>query len=131
MTYQLVRSNIQWVLCVLGNVSTKLIKFKKNTLAISTECQTVWIQIRPNTLSGLIWAQTVCKGYQLTALRRKEVRVRSLLDPYFLFLLHFLDNHRLGLTVIITLENLCTRKAQSSRGVRSRRVHKIYYFGLL
>ena len=31
----------------------------------------------------------------------------------------------------ITLENLCTRTAQSSRGVRSRRVHKIYYFGLL
>ena len=30
-----------------------------------------------------------------------------------------------------TLENLCTRTAQSSRGVRSRRVHKIYYFGLL
>ena len=30
-----------------------------------------------------------------------------------------------------TLENLCTRTAQSSRGVRSRPVHKIYYFGLL
>ena len=28
-------------------------------------------------------------------------------------------------------QNLCTRKAQSSRGVRSQRVHKIYYFGLL
>ena len=25
----------------------------------------------------------------------------------------------------------CTRTAQSSCGVRSRRVHKIYYFGLL
>ena len=35
------------------------------------------------------------------------------------------------LTLFTTLENLCTRKAQSSRGVRSRRVHKIYYFGLL
>ena len=32
---------------------------------------------------------------------------------------------------VITLENLCTRTAQSSRGVRSRRVLKIYYFGLL
>ena len=28
-------------------------------------------------------------------------------------------------------QNLCTRTAQSSRGVRSRRVHKKYYFGLL
>ena len=27
-------------------------------------CQTVWIQIRPDILSGLIWVQTVCKGYQ-------------------------------------------------------------------
>ena len=33
--------------------------------------------------------------------------------------------------VYTTLENLCTRTAQSSRGVRSRRVRKIYYFGLL
>ena len=24
--------------------------------------QTVWIQIRPNVMSGLIWVQTVCKG---------------------------------------------------------------------
>ena len=29
-------------------------------------CQTVCIQIRPDSLSGLIWVQTVCKGYQLT-----------------------------------------------------------------
>ena len=28
------------------------------------ECQTVWIQIRPDILSGLIWVQTVCIGYQ-------------------------------------------------------------------
>ena len=35
------------------------------------------------------------------------------------------------LGLLSTLENLCTRTAQSSRGVRSRRVHKIYYFGLL
>ena len=34
-------------------------------------------------------------------------------------------------TAVNTPENLCTRTAQSSRGVRSRRVHKIYYFGLL
>ena len=28
--------------------------------------QTVWIQIRPDILSGLVWIQTVCKGYQQT-----------------------------------------------------------------
>ena len=30
---------------------------------IISGCQTVWIQIRPNILSGLIWVQTVCKDY--------------------------------------------------------------------
>ena len=33
---------------------------------IPSECQTIWIQIRPDFLSGLIWVQTVCKGYQQT-----------------------------------------------------------------
>ena len=30
-------------------------------------CQTVWIQIRSNILSGLIWVQTIFKSYQQTA----------------------------------------------------------------
>ena len=34
--------------------------------SIPSGCQTVWIQIRPNILAGLIWVQTVCKGYQQT-----------------------------------------------------------------
>ena len=34
--------------------------------SIPSECQTVWIQIKPNILSGLIKVQTVCKGYQQT-----------------------------------------------------------------
>ena len=29
-----------------------------------SECQTVWIQIRPEVFSGLIWVQTVRKGYE-------------------------------------------------------------------
>ena len=40
--------------------------FKKNLSGILTECQTVWIQIRTDILSVLIWAQTVCKGFQQT-----------------------------------------------------------------
>ena len=42
---------------------------KKNLSGIPSECQTVWIQIRPDVLSGLIWIQTVCKGYQQTTLK--------------------------------------------------------------
>ena len=32
------------------------------------QCRTVWIQIRPDILSGLVWVQTDCKDYQQTAL---------------------------------------------------------------
>ena len=40
-------------------------------------CQTVWIQIRPDILSGLIWVQTVCKGYQqITKVAPSEQRVK-------------------------------------------------------
>ena len=34
--------------------------------SIPSGSQTVWIQIRPGILPGLIWVQTVCKGYQQT-----------------------------------------------------------------
>ena len=39
--------------------------------------QTVWIQVRTDILSVLIWAQTVCKGYQQktnSPLARKELK---------------------------------------------------------
>ena len=42
------------------------INFQKNLSGIPPECQTVWIQIRPSILSGLVWVQTGCKGYQQT-----------------------------------------------------------------
>ena len=41
--------------------------FRKILSGIPSECQTVWIQIRPDILSDLIWVQTVCKVYQQTA----------------------------------------------------------------
>ena len=36
-------------------------------------CQTVWIQIRPDNLLGLIWVQTIRKGYLQTRLIGKEL----------------------------------------------------------
>ena len=48
--------------------------FLKILSGIPTECQTVWIQIRPDILSGQIWVQTVCKSYQQTTLGVKECR---------------------------------------------------------
>ena len=46
--------------------------FSKNS-GIPLGFQTVWIQIRPNILSGLIWVQTVCKGYQQMTLVDKKL----------------------------------------------------------
>ena len=52
-----------FVLCRFFTKST----FSKNFIQeYLQECQTVWIQIRPDILSGLIWVQTVCKGYLQT-----------------------------------------------------------------
>ena len=48
--------------------------FRKTLSGIPSECQIVLIQIRPDVLSGLIWVQTVCKGYQqMTLLGKKEL----------------------------------------------------------
>ena len=37
--------------------------------------KTVWIQARSDILSGLIWAQTVCIGYQQKTLVGKELKL--------------------------------------------------------
>ena len=37
--------------------------FRKVLSEIPSECQIVWIQIRPDILSGLIWIQSVCICY--------------------------------------------------------------------
>ena len=92
-------------LCLLGNFSRffcRLLTFSKITFflkilsGVPSECQTVWILIRPDVLSGLIWVQTVCKGYQQTILFtifasckstflknsfRSTIRVSKSLDP--------------------------------------------------
>ena len=68
----------------------------KILFGIPSECQTIWIQVKPDNLSGLIWVQTVCKGYQQMTLIGKDThanisrRARGLsfglsrhLCPYF------------------------------------------------
>ena len=46
--------------------------FRKIISRIRPECQTVWIQIRPDVLSGLICVQTLCKSYRQTTLGDEE-----------------------------------------------------------
>ena len=57
-------------------------------LPMPSGCQTVQIQIRPDILSGLIWVQTVCKGYQQPTLENspladKELNTKQLVDTTF------------------------------------------------
>ena len=54
--------------------------------SIPSGCQTAWIQIRLDILSGLIWVQTVCKGYQQMIkdpASRRELKTEQLLDTTF------------------------------------------------
>ena len=43
-----------------------------------SECQTVWMWIRTDDLSVMIWVQTVCEGYQqITIIAASKERVNS------------------------------------------------------
>ena len=44
----------------------------KSTFLEYHKCQTVWIQLMPDILSSLIWAQTICTGYQQTPIIGKK-----------------------------------------------------------
>ena len=46
--------------------------FAKNSIRNVISVKQFWIQIRLDVLSGLIWIQTVCKGYQQKMLAGKE-----------------------------------------------------------
>ena len=74
-----------FTLCMLGNFSRfccRLPTFFQNQLfrnilsGTYTECQTVWIQIRTDVVSVLIWVQIACKDCQQTTnVFASEVRV--------------------------------------------------------
>ena len=46
--------------------------FWENSFRNTIKCQTVWIQIRPDVWSIMIWVQAVCKVYQQKTLVGKE-----------------------------------------------------------
>ena len=47
------------ILCLLGNFQNEF--FRKDLSGIASECQTVWEQIRPEVLSGLIGSKLFVK----------------------------------------------------------------------
>ena len=58
---------------MLGNFAFLSSDFSIFFSGMPSECQTVWMQIRLNVLSGLIWVQTVYIDYQQTTLVGKEL----------------------------------------------------------
>ena len=54
--------------------------FLEKKSGMPLECQTVWIRIMPDFMSGLIWPdQTVCKCYQQATKVGKELEIS--VDP--------------------------------------------------
>ena len=80
---------------MLGNFSCglfsdfffKIFFFEKNISDIPSECQTVWIQVRTDILLGLIWVQTVCKGYKQTKLVDEEIKKGGIVLILFVLML--------------------------------------------
>ena len=67
--------NMTWEIVHAFSSSADFFKnqlFQQILSGIQSECQTVWTQIRPNKMLGLIWIQTVCKRYQQKTLGEKE-----------------------------------------------------------
>ena len=78
-TYQLPHNTINFVrrlsLCILGNFSRCFCRrqiyfssFFKNHLGTLSECQMVWIQIRPMFCRAWFWLQTICKDVKLRSI---------------------------------------------------------------
>ena len=66
------------------NLLCNILLFGCWIFSMPSGCQTVWIQIRPDNLSGLIWVQTVCKGYQQSTLEKSAlVNTKQLVDTTF------------------------------------------------
>ena len=86
-----------------------LLNFFKNNFFWKTlsgkpeECQTIWIQIRPDILSGLIWIQTVCKVYQQRNMVGKLLTMFNLLALRQFCSQSCLTNYHLLNTVEATL----------------------------
>ena len=81
--------------CMLGNFQASVVVcyffFSKSTFSEISfrntfRVSTVWIQIKPDVLSGLIWTQTICKFYQQTTLEDEEsmsLGNKEVPRPYF------------------------------------------------
>ena len=68
--------NFSWFLSFADFFQNKPFQKILSGIRVPPVCLTVWIQIRPDVLSGLIWVQTVFKCYQQTTLACKVFTVK-------------------------------------------------------
>ena len=87
--------------------------FKKITTGTLSMCQTAWIQIGPDVLSGLIWVQTVWKGYQQRS-ADDILHMSSFLD----FALEVWKTCRHFRALVLTPDIIEKPRLTGSRGVR-------------
>ena len=68
-------SSAYWVIfyAFLSSVEFFQIQLFMKLLQEYLQCQTVWIPIRPDIMSGLIWVQSDCKCYEQTTLVGNEL----------------------------------------------------------
>ena len=84
-------------LCMLGYLYAVLSPndfFKVNLYKIFFQeyhqCQKIWIQIRQDVLSGLIWVQAVCKSYQqITPAGKGLISVKTYFTIFFLLIFFY------------------------------------------
>ena len=69
--------------------------FLKILLGLPSGYQTVWFQIRPEVMSGLILVQTVCKDYQQMTRVGEELNVKPVMicGGYFCFISDTQQSH--------------------------------------
>ena len=71
-----VQDRLEVCLALLGNLHRSQFGFSSEWLKEHSQLTggMIYIQVRPDILSGLIWVQTVCKSYRQTTLEGKELK---------------------------------------------------------
>ena len=87
--------------------------FQNNLSWIPSECQIVWIQIRPDVLTVLIWVQTACEDYQQTT----EVKI-------VIFFILTIQNQRCHLHALLSLSQIWTHSIKKCNEIALRAVSR-------
>ena len=105
-------------------------RFKKKLSGMPSMYQTVWILIRPDNLSGLIWVQTACKSYLQTT-KELNMAINEILSEYPATILFELlpASNPFAVSPVKTAKPLATQSANKVK-VKSYIGSEIFYLNL-